>query len=150
MIFGPVWGVIYNLGGALIGSTLAFVIARYLASDWVAEHAEGKLKAIKYGIEKEGWRFVALVRLVPLFPFNLSNYAFGLTKIKLLHYVLASAIFMIPATTAYTYLGSLGLEVIHGNGKHVVTKGLFVLGLFALLSVLPRFLKKTTGKNSHD
>ena len=89
MLFGPVWGTLYNLTGATIGATMAFVVARYLASDWVARKAGGRLGRLVAGVEAEGWRFVAFVRLVPLFPFNLLNYALGLTRIRLSHYVLA-------------------------------------------------------------
>ena len=89
-LFGPVWGTLYNLTGATLGATLAIIVARYLASDWVEEKTGGRLKQLKDGVEGEGWHFVAFVRLVPLFPFNLLNYALGLTRIKLSHYVIAS------------------------------------------------------------
>ena len=82
-LFGPVLGTFYNLTGATLGATLAFLIARYLASDWVAKKAGGRVKQLINGVENEGWRFVAFVRLVPLFPFNLLNYALGLTRLKL-------------------------------------------------------------------
>ena len=84
-LFGPLLGTFYNLTGATIGALLAFLVARYLASDWVEQKSGGRLKQLKQGVEKEGWRFVAFVRLVPLFPFNLLNYALGLTRIRLLH-----------------------------------------------------------------
>ncbi|MBQ0724412.1 MAG: VTT domain-containing protein [Cycloclasticus sp.] len=54
-------------------------------------------------MEAEGWRFVDFVRLIPLFPFNLLNYALGLTRIKLWHYVLTSRINILPGAIAYTY-----------------------------------------------
>ena len=66
-------------------------------------------------MEAEGWRFVAFVRLVPLFPFNLLNYALGLTRIPLVAYVLASLVCMAPGTLAYTWLGYAGREAIAGN-----------------------------------
>ena len=62
------------------------------------------------GVSAEGWRFVAFVRLVPLFPFNLVNYAFGLTRIRVGEYVLASFVCMAPGALAYTYLGYAGRE----------------------------------------
>ena len=65
--------------------------------------------------EAEGWRFVAFTRLVPLFPFNLLNYALGLTRIPLLHYVVTSFVFMLPGTVAYTYLGFAGREAVAGS-----------------------------------
>lgn len=95
-MFGPVWGAILNLLGATIGASMAFLVARYLAGDWVARKAAGRLKRLISGVESEGWRFVAFVRLVPLFPFNLTNYALGLTRIGFLPYVLTSLICMAP------------------------------------------------------
>ncbi len=140
-LFGPVWGTFYNLTGATLGATLAFLVARYLVSDWVEQKAGGKFKKIKQGVEEEGWRFVALVRLVPLFPFNLLNYALGLTRIKLLHYIIASYIFMLPASIAYTYLGYAGREAVAG-GEGLIQKGLLALALLALVAFLPRLITK--------
>ncbi|WP_338063196.1 TVP38/TMEM64 family protein [endosymbiont of Riftia pachyptila] len=76
-LFGPVLGTFYNLTGATIGAVLAFLIARFFTSNWVEQKTGGHLKRLKEGVENEGWRFVAFVRLVPLFPFNLLNYAVG-------------------------------------------------------------------------
>ncbi len=74
-LFGPVMAVFYNLTAATIGAMLSFLAARYLASDWVAKKSAGRLKQLISGVENEGWRFVAFVRLVPVFPFNLLNYS---------------------------------------------------------------------------
>ena len=82
-LFGPVWGTFYSLTGATAGAAAAFLVARYLASDWVHRKAGGWTKQLIEGVDKEGWRFVAFVRLVLLFPFNLLNYALGLTRIPL-------------------------------------------------------------------
>ena len=67
-------GSFYNITGATIGATLAFLIARYVASDWVADRAGGRLKQLIDGVEREAWRFVSFTRLVPLFPFRLHRY----------------------------------------------------------------------------
>lgn len=144
-IFGPVWGCLYNLSGAMIGSTVAFLIARYLASDWVAAKAGGKLKSLMTGVEKEGWKFVAVVRLVPLIPFNLLNYALGLTRIPLSHAIIASVIFMLPGALAYTYVGSLGQTALAGEVKVIVTRVLIAVGLLVLLASLPWVLKQWRG-----
>src|SRR4030065_574344 len=90
VLFGPVWGTFYSLTGATIGATIAFLTARYLASDLILRKTGGRLRRLINGVEAEGRRFVAFVRLVPLFPFNLLNYALGLTRIRLLHYVVTS------------------------------------------------------------
>lgn len=138
-LFGPVLGTVYNLTGATLGATLAFLIARYLASDWVAEKTGGRVKQLINGVEGEGWRFVAFVRLVPLFPFNLLNYALGLTRLRLLHYLIATYIFMLPGAIAYTYLGYAGREAVAG-GEGMIQKALLALALLAVVAFLPRLI----------
>lgn len=138
-LFGPVLGTFYNLTGAILGATLAFIIARYLASNWVAQKAGGRVKQLINGVEGEGWRFVAFVRLVPLFPFNLLNYALGLTRLKLSHYIIASYIFMLPGAIAYTYLGYAGREAVAG-GEGLIQKGLLALALLAVVAFFPRLI----------
>ena len=138
-LFGPVLGTLYNLTGATLGATLAFLIARYLASDWVAKKTGGRVKQLINGVEGEGWRFVAFVRLVPLFPFNLLNYALGLTRLRLLHYIIATYLFMLPGAVAYTYLGYAGREAIAG-GEGMIQKGLLALALLAVVAFLPRLI----------
>lgn len=138
-LFGPVLGTFYNLTAATIGSMLSFLIARYLASNWVEKKTAGKLKQLINGVENEGWRFVALTRLVPLFPFNLLNYGLGLTKIKFTHYGLATYIFMLPGTIAYTYLGYIGKEAATG-GDDLMPKVIIALALLGLVAFLPRII----------
>ncbi|GBE08300.1 TVP38/TMEM64 family inner membrane protein YdjZ [bacterium BMS3Bbin11] len=140
-LFGPVLGTFVNLTGATLGALGSFLIARYLTHDWVANKTGGRIKALMNGVENEGWRFVAFVRLVPLFPFNILNYALGLTPIKLLHYFVATYIFMLPGAIAYTYLGYAGREAI-GGGEGLIQKGLLALGLLALVAFLPRIIGK--------
>jgi len=138
-LFGPVLGTLYNLTGATLGATLAFLIARYLASDWIARKTGGRVKQLINGVEGEGWRFVAFVRLVPLFPFNLLNYALGLTRLRLLHYIIATYLFMLPGAIAYTYLGYAGREAVAG-GEGMIQKGLLALALLAVVAFLPRVI----------
>ena len=138
-LFGPVLGTFYNLTGATLGATLAFLIARYLASDWVAGKAGGRVKQLIDGVENEGWRFVAFVRLVPLFPFNLLNYALGLTRLKFSHYLIATYVFMLPGAIAYTYLGYAGREAVAG-GEGLIHKSLLALALLAVAAFLPRLI----------
>lgn len=140
-LFGPFLGTLFNLTGATLGATLAFLIARYLGADWVQRRVGGRLAKLKTGVEAEGWRFVAFVRLVPLFPFNLLNYALGLTRIRLWPYVVASFVFMLPGAIAYTYLGYAGREAVAG-GEGLVRKILLALGLLALVAFLPRLVAR--------
>ena len=98
------------------------------------------MKRLKDGVEQEGWRFVAFTRLVPLFPFNVLNYAFGLTKIKFSHYALASFFCMLPGATAYTFIGYAGREAIAGGERRVIWIAM-AIGLVLFVSMLPRFIK---------
>lgn len=140
-LFGPVWGTFYSLTGATLGATLAFLVARYLASDWVARKAGGRLKQLIEGVETESWRFVAFVRLVPLFPFNLLNYALGLTRIRLSHFIVATYVCMLPGGLAFTYLGYAGREAAAGS-EGSIRNGLLALGLLALIAFLPRLVRR--------
>jgi len=145
IFFGPIWGTFYNLTGATIGATIAFLIARYLASDWVSRKASGWLKQLIEGVETEGWRFVAFVRLVPIFPFNILNYALGLTRIRLFHYVITSYICMLPGAIAYTYIGYAGRNAAVG-GEGLIRKILLAMGLFVMVAFLPRFIRRLRQK----
>lgn len=138
-LFGPVLGTFYNLSGATIGAIFAFLVARYIASGWVEHKTGSRLKRLKEGIESEGWRFVAFVRLVPVFPFNLLNYALGLTRIKLSHYIIASYLCMLPGSITYTYLGYAGREMV-ADSEGLIQKGLLALALLAVVAFLPRFV----------
>lgn len=140
-LFGPVWGSVWNLAGATLGATIAFLVARYLAADWVARRGDGTIKRLVQGVEAEGWRFVAVTRLVPFVPFNFLNYALGLTRVRLDHYVLASAICMVPGTVAYTWLGHAGKEALSGNAD-ALRYGLLALGALAVAAFAPRVLRR--------
>ena len=139
-MFGPIIGTLCNITGASIGAAISFLISRYLASDWVSKRAGGTLKKLITGVEKEGWRFVAFVRLVPVFPFNLLNYALGLTKIRFIEYFLATFIFMLPGAIAYTYVGFAGREALSG-GDGFINNILIAIALLAVVMFLPRIVK---------
>ncbi len=141
VIFGPVWGTLYNLIGATLGASLAFMIARYFAADWLEQRSPAGLRKIKQGVEAEGWRFVAFVRLVPVFPFNVLNYVLGLTRIPFQHYLLASFICMFPGALALTYLGYTGREAAAG-GDGLIQKILLALALIATSVFLPHFIRR--------
>ncbi len=107
-IFGVISGVVNAFVGATLGAIAAFLVGRYLARNWVALRIEGnpKFQAIDQSVGQQGFKIVLLTRLSPIFPFNLLNYAFGLTGVSLRDYALGS-IGMIPGTLLYVYLGSL-------------------------------------------
>lgn len=141
VLFGPLWGTLYSLLGATAGATLAFLVARYLAAGWVRGRTGPRLGRLVAGVEREGWRFVAFARLVPVFPFNLLNYALGLTRIPLSHYVLASFVCMAPGALAYSWLGHAGAKAVAG-GEGTVRAVLIALGVLAAVMFLPRLVRR--------
>ena len=142
ILFGPVWGTVYALIGGTIGATVAFLAARTVGREWTEQKLSGPLRKIKDGVDKGGWEFVAFARLAPVIPFNLLNYALGLTRIRLVPYVLASLFFMAPATAVYVYAGWAGGEALTGEGPLGETAWRVGIALTALacLAVLPRLV----------
>ncbi|MBW4555270.1 MAG: TVP38/TMEM64 family protein [Trichormus sp. ATA11-4-KO1] len=108
VVFGVVWGSLYVFIGATLGATAAFLVGRYLARGWVARKIADnkKFAAIDQAVGREGLKIVLLTRLSPVFPFNLLNYAFGITGVSLKDYFIGS-VGMIPGTIMYVYIGSL-------------------------------------------
>jgi len=140
ILFGPLWGVVYTITSATAGACVAFLVARYVARGWV----EGKLKSPRWRrldeeVERQGWKVVAFTRLIPAFPFNLLNYAFGLTKIKFSHYAITTFICMLPACIAFIVFSSSLLDLIRGKVSPSLIIG---LGLIVLVSLIPFFYKK--------
>jgi uncharacterized membrane protein YdjX (TVP38/TMEM64 family) len=136
-VFGVVWGSIYVSVAATLGATCAFLVGRYLARDAIARKIEGneRFTAIDRAVANDGWKIVGLTRLSPVFPFTLLNYAFGITRVKLGHYVLASWIGMMPGTVMFVYLGSLAKAA---SGERTRTTGewaLYGVGLLATVVV---------------
>ncbi|NEP78613.1 MAG: TVP38/TMEM64 family protein [Okeania sp. SIO3C4] len=141
LLFGPIFGSIYVSVASTIGATCAFLVGRYLARSWVSQQIEGNqnFKAIDEAVADEGWKIVGLTRLSPIFPFNLLNYAFGLTQVSLRDYFSASWIGMMPGTVMYVYLGSLAgsLATLGTEGRTRTTAEwiLYGVGLIATIAV---------------
>lgn len=140
-IFGLLYGTIYVFIGASLGACAAFLVSRYLARGFVEKRIESNAKfaAIDGAVGKEGRKIVFLLRLSPIFPFNLLNYGLGLTKVRFVDYAIA-CVGMLPGTFLYVYYGKLigdvaavagGAEVERGAGYWVV----LVLGILATVAV---------------
>jgi uncharacterized membrane protein YdjX (TVP38/TMEM64 family) len=150
-IFGLVEGTIYTLIGATLGSSAAFLVARYLARRKIESKIAGNAKfaAIDKAVGREGFKIVALLRLSPVFPFNLLNYALGLTKVTFWQY-LAASVAMLPGTLLYVYYGKAAgsLAALAGGAK--TEKGaeswIFLgVGLLATI-VVTTFVTRLAGK----
>ncbi len=124
-LFGPILGLIYVSLASTTAAAIAFLIARYLAADWVERKASGRLETVKEGIDKQGWRF-------------------GLTGIKFWTYVWVSWVAMLPGTFAYVYLGFAGQKVaVGGVGlKKLIAIVGTAIGLIILVSMIPKWVKQ--------
>ena len=107
-LFGLVKGTVIVSLGSTAGAAAAFLVARKVAHHWVVRRLAGRprLAAIGRAVETEGFKIVLLTRLSPVFPYNVLNYAFGLTSVPVGKYMLASWIGMLPGTIMYVYLGA--------------------------------------------
>ena len=136
-LFGVIRGSILVSIASTLGATVAFIVGRYLARDWVARKIEGspKFSAIDIAVGREGWKIVGLTRLSPIFPFNLLNYAYGLTNVRLRDYVLASWIGMMPGTVMYVYIGSLARLGVEAAETSTAQTAMRLVGLAATVVV---------------
>lgn len=140
-IFGISRGVAYVFVGATVGATLAFLLSRYVARSTVEQRLEGnqRFAAIDRAVAGEGLKIVMLLRLSPVFPFNLLNYALGLTQVRLRDYVVA-CVGMLPGTLLYVYYGKLAGDVAALASGVSTDRGaeywtILIVGLVATLAV---------------
>jgi len=146
--WGPVWGVIFSITGATLGACLSFFLSRYLLQNAVkAKIPEERWNWLQDKVTRHGWKAVAFTRLIPVFPFNLLNYLFGLTPIPFRHYLWSTFVFMLPACIAFVAFGSsLGELILRGNVRGLVI-GIVVAVLAFLVPVAIRPFFRKVGEN---
>lgn len=142
-VYGPIWGVLLASPASVIGATLAFLLGRFVARDWIRRRiaTNPRFEAVDAAVGKGGFKIVLLLRLSPIFPFTLLNYALGLTRVRLRDYVLASFIGMLPGTVLYVYVGSLvttAAQLFSGERPSTgpAAQVLFWVGLLATIVVV--------------
>lgn len=154
-LFGPVWGAVLALAGATLGATGGFLAARFVAGAWAARRIDatddltdadaanggGRIRRLAAMVEAEGWRAVALLRLVPVLPLGLTDWALGLTRIPLATYVATSAVFMAPGAVAYAWLGHAGREAAAGDTA-AIRWGLVAFGILAAAAIAARIVAR--------
>ncbi len=140
--YGPVWGLAIASPASVAGATCAFMLGRTVLRGWAERKvgASPRARAIDAAVEREGFKLVLLLRLSPLIPFNVLNYALSLTRVRPAAYVLASFLGMLPVTALYVYLGSLvpaaaELSTASRTGGGTRTT-LYVIGLLATVAVV--------------
>jgi len=152
-IFGPVLGVIIVIFAATLGASLAFLVSRYFARSSIEKWLEGNEKFRKLDdlTAKHGDIMVAITRLVPIFPFNLLNYGFGLTRVRFRTYVVWSFVCMLPGTILYV-VGSAAVAEAVREGKVPWTLVVVVALILGIIAVLGRQAMKRLkeGEENHE
>lgn len=140
-VFGLGPGVVYVFTAATVGASLAFLVSRYVAREVIEQRLEGnpRLATVDEAVGREGRKIILLLRLSPIFPFNLLNYTLGLTNVRFVDYVVAS-IGMLPGSFLYTYYGTVAGDVARLAGGSVPDRGpgyytVLALGLVATIVV---------------
>jgi uncharacterized membrane protein YdjX (TVP38/TMEM64 family) len=154
-IYGFWEGVALVLVGNGLGAFLSLVLTRYLLKDWAAKHfaRSKRLLALQSAVEKEGWKIVCLTHLSPVMPFSLINYAYGLTNISIIEFLLATEIGSIPSTFIYVYLGTflgnlakIGPEIRQHGALEWVLQGMGVVATIAVTIYISRVTSQILNK----
>ena len=137
LLFGMGWGIVWAATGSVAGAVAGFLVARFVNSDLVDPR---RLGPIVGAVERGGWRAVAVLRLIPVIPHSLANYALGLTRLPLAAYSLGSLLGQLPLTIAYVDFGAAGGRLMGGGANWVAPTliGLAALSLSLLISAVAR------------
>jgi uncharacterized membrane protein YdjX (TVP38/TMEM64 family) len=142
-LFGSFWGVVVTLHAAVLGASLAFLVSRYFAREsvvkWLGKNE--KFQRLDKLTQEHGAIIVALTRLVPIFPFNLLNYGFGLTKVPFWTYVFWSWLCMLPGSILYV-VGSDAVFTAVARGEIPWPLVGVLFGVIAVLTVLVRAARR--------
>lgn len=150
-LFGFWKGLIFVSIGSTLGASCAFMVSRYLIRKGIEKRVlkNKKFQSIDNEIDKQGWKIVILARLSPIIPFFLLNYALGITKIRFIHFIFASWVGMIPGTTVYVLMGTMGGAFINGK-KSSFEWVLLGIGLIATILVTLLISKIVKNSQAHN
>ena len=140
VLFGPVYGIIYTMIGASLGMISSFLIARYIAKDFIERKFSNLqiFKKINEGVKKDGPFILAVTRLLPIFPFGIQNYLYGLTSISFFKYTIFSIVFILPGTSVFVLLAG---AISAGNTKDAAKISLIASLIFLALTIITRVIQ---------
>ena len=140
VLFGPVYGIIYTMIGASLGMMSSFLIARYIAKDFIERKFSNLqiFKKINEGVKKDGPFILAVTRLLPIFPFGIQNYLYGLTSISFFKYTVFSIILILPGTSVFVLLAG---AISAGNTKDAAKISLIASLIFLALTIITRVIQ---------
>ncbi|MFV0519241.1 MAG: TVP38/TMEM64 family protein [Lachnospirales bacterium] len=145
IVFGPIYGAVLALIGSTIGATCAFIISRYIARGFIYEKFKGNsfFEKIEKGVAENGTSFLILTRLVPIFPYNVQNYAYGVTNMNIATFTTVSFICMAPGAFIYAYMA--GEIVTNGVSFNLLIKFALAGVILFLVSLIPKYIAKRKG-----
>jgi uncharacterized membrane protein YdjX (TVP38/TMEM64 family) len=142
VVFGAWWGVLWAALGSVLGAIAGFLIARYIHAGLIGTTSSPRVAALLARAEHGGWRAVAVLRLVPVIPHSLTNYALGLTRLRLGPYALGSLLGQLPLTVAYVDLGAAGGRALVGTANWLLPSAIGA-GALALSALIPLLARRT-------
>jgi uncharacterized membrane protein YdjX (TVP38/TMEM64 family) len=139
--FGTGWGLVWAALGSVLGAVAGFLVARYVNAGMIEPETMPRIGRILQRVEEGGWRSVMALRLIPVVPHSLANYALGLTRLRLGGYALGSLLGQLPMTLAYVDLGAAGGRLWAGQAGWLAPT---LIGAAALVAsfLLPRFARR--------
>lgn len=145
VLFGPIYGILYTVIGASLGMSASFFISRYVAKDSIEKKFNNLkiFKKINEGLKENDWFILAITRLIPIFPFGIQNYLYGLTKISFFKYIFFSTIFILPGTSVYVLLAE---AITAGDSKKAIFLSLTASFIFLSITVVGKIIKKKNKK----
>ncbi len=147
IVFGPIIGGLLALIGSTIGATCSFIVAKYIARDFIVTKFKDNpiFDKIESGVKENGTNFLILTRLVPIFPYNLQNYAYGLTNMGVLKFMVVSLICMAPGAFIYAFMAG----EIATNGVFLTLLVEFAIAgtILFFVSLIPKYYAKKNGIN---
>jgi uncharacterized membrane protein YdjX (TVP38/TMEM64 family) len=141
-LFGAGEGTALALVSATIGATLIFLAARTSVGDFLAGKAGPRMQRLRDGFQQDSFSYLLFLRLAPIFPFWLVNLAAALFGMRLLPYVLATAIGILPGTFVFSYFGQSLRSALGGEGTHLPSELFVGLALLAVMALLPAIVRR--------
>ncbi|KMJ56869.1 SNARE associated Golgi family protein [Bacillus sp. LL01] len=134
LAFGAFWGTVYTIIGATLGAALSFFVARKLGKNLANRSWKGKAAGIQKNMEKQGFLYILILRLLPILNFDLISYAAGVSKVRFSHFILGTLLGIIPGTFAYNFLGS---SFVKGEYTYIIGAAV----VFVLIAIIPIFFR---------
>jgi len=140
LTFGEVWGAAYLMSAALIGTSCTFFISRLFGRNFVERISKGRFKKLDEKLEKNGFMTILFLRVIPIVPYEVLNYACGLSRIRFEDYFLATFLGLIPGVIVAAFFGG-SLGEIDTFSDMLKPKPLIAMGLIFLILFVPVLYK---------